>query len=127
MPRLYPLVLRVREADESDFGKSVIRIHKTNKPLDINWGDQVNISLSRKNWITCQLEPTGESGAEQMYIDIHLRGILNKDTVGSWIAQIGRPDQFYIRKTVSKAALYIAISILVIITIASLVYLFWDY
>ncbi len=127
MSRIHPLVLRVREADESDYGKSVIRIHKANKPLGINWGDQVNLSLDRKNWITCQLEPAGKSGTEQIYIGIHLRGILNKDTVGSRVAQIDVPGQFYIRKAASKTALYITITILVIIAVAFLVYLFLEY
>ncbi len=122
MSRTSELFLRVREADEADYGQSIIRIHKANKPQDIRWGDYINISLDRKNWITCKLKPAGDIGIGKIYIGIHLRGILNKDTVGIQIARVGVPCNFYVRKASSwKALFYITIGVIVIIAIAFLV------
>ena len=117
------LILRLKEADEADYGKSVVRIHEANKPQNINWGDRIHISLDRKNWITCKLEPAGRTGIERIYIGIHLRGILNRDTIGIEIAKLEVPCNFYIRKASSwKVPLYAAIGILVTIAVAFLVY-----
>lgn len=77
MSRTYELFLRVREADEADYRQSIVRIHKANKPQDIKWGDNINISLDRKNWITCKLKPSGDIGIGKIYIGIHLRGQVN--------------------------------------------------
>ncbi len=98
MSRISTLFLRVKEADEADYGKSIVRIHKADKPQGINWGDYLNISLDRKNWVTCRLEPAADAGIGKIYIGIHLRGILNKDTVGIQIAKLDVPCTFYIRK-----------------------------
>lgn len=106
MSRTYELFLRVREADEADYRQSIVRIHKANKPQDIKWGDNINISLDRKNWITCKLKPAGDIGIGKIYIGIHLRGLLNKDTVGIEIAKVGVPCNFYVRKASSWKALF---------------------
>ncbi len=98
MSRTSTLFLRVREANEADYGKSVVRIHKADKPQGINWGDYINISLDKKNWVTCKLEPASDIGIGKIYIGIHLRGILNKDTVGIQTATLEVPCAFYIRK-----------------------------
>jgi hypothetical protein len=99
MSRIYELFLRVREADEADYGQSIVRTHNDNKPQGIRWGDRINISMDRKNWITCKLEPAGDIGVGKIYTSIHLRGLLNKDTDVSRIARLGVPCSFYIRKT----------------------------
>ena len=117
------LFLRVREADEADYGKSVVRIHRADKPRDINWGDYINISLDRKNWIACKLEPAGDIGTGKIYIDIHLRGLINRDIVGIQRAQLGVPCNFYIRKASPwKVLSYITIGIIIIVAVAFIVY-----
>ncbi len=122
MPRTSELFLRVSEADEADYGKSVVRIHKTDRPLDIRWGDSVNISLDRKNWITCKLEPAGDTGIGKIYISIHQRGLLNRDIVAIQRAQLGVPCNFYVRKaSYRKVLLNIVILLIVIIAVAFLV------
>ncbi len=122
MSRIYELFLRVREADEADYGQSIIRIHNDNKPQGIRRGDRINISMDRKNWITCKLEPAGDIGAGKIYISIHLRGLLNKDTDVSRIARLGVPCSFYIRKASPWRVLsYVVVGIIVIIGIAFLV------
>ena len=98
MSRTSTLFLRVKEADEADYGKSVIRINRVDKPRDINWGNYINISLDKKNWATCKLEPASDTGIGKIYIGIHLRGILNKDTVRVQIAKLEVPSTFYIKK-----------------------------
>jgi len=98
MPRTSTLFLRVKEADETDYGKSVVRINRVDKPRDINWGDYISISLDRKNWVTCKLEPANDTSVGKIYIGIHLRGILNKDTVRVQIAKLEVPGTFYIKK-----------------------------
>ena len=122
MSRIYELLLRVREADEADYGQSIIRIHSDNKPQGIRWGDHTNISMDRKNWITCKLEPAGDIGVGKIYISIHLRGLLNKDTDVSRIARLGVPCSFYIRKASPWRVLsYVVIGTIAIIGIAFLV------
>ena len=98
MSRTSTLFLRVKEADEADYGKSLVRIHKADKPQGFNWGDHISISLDKKNWVTCKLEPTGDRGIGRIYIGIHLRGILNARTVGIGMAKLEVPCTFYIRK-----------------------------
>ncbi len=98
MPKTYELYLKVKEADEADFDKSLIRIHKTAKPQDIKWGDYIDISLDKKNWVTCKLEPAGDIGTGKIYIGIHLRGFLNKDSIVLQVAKLEVPCNFYIRR-----------------------------
>jgi len=62
MSQTFTLFLRVKEAPEADLDELVVRIHATDKPRDINWGDYINISLDKKNWITRKLQPAGETG-----------------------------------------------------------------
>lgn len=122
MSRTYELFLRVTEADEADYGQSIVRIHKADKPQGIRWGDHINISLDRKNWITCKLKPAGDIGKSKIYIGIHLRGLLNKDTIGIQIAKVGVPCNFCVRKASPwKALFYVTIGIIVILAIAFLV------
>jgi len=122
MSRIFEFYLRIREADEADFEQSIVRIHQDNKPQDIRWDDNINISLDRKNWITCKLRPADYIGRGEMYIGIHLRGLLNKDTSGIQIAKIGEPCSFFMRKaSYWKALLYVTTGITVIIAIAFLV------
>ena len=122
MSHIYELLLRVREADEADFGKSVIRFHETAKPKDIRWGDNINISLDKKNWITCQLEPSGDIGTGKIYIGIHQRGLLNKDTLGVQIARLGVPCSFYVRKASAWRAPLSIIGVIIITALALLIY-----
>jgi hypothetical protein len=121
MSRISELFLRVYEADEADYGKSLIRIHGSSKPQDINWGDNINVSLNKKNWITSKLEPAGDIGSGKIYIDIHQRGLLSRDIVGSRPAKVGEACNFYVRKASSKVLLYIVIVAIVIIAGAFLV------
>jgi hypothetical protein len=117
--QIYELFLRVREADEADHGRSVIRLHKTEKPKGLRWGDKINISLDKKNWVNCKLEPAGDIGTGKIYISIHLRGLINKDTRVTSIAKVGEPCNFYVRKASPwRALLYIAVGILLIAAIA---------
>ena len=92
------LFLRVREADEADYGKSVVRIHRTDRPPDISFGDHVNISLDKKNWANCKLEPAGDIGADKIYIDVRMRKLLNDNVFGVPLAQVGVPCTLYIKK-----------------------------
>jgi hypothetical protein len=122
MPQIYELYLRVREADEADYGRSVIRIHKTDKPKGLRWGDKISLSLDKKNWINCKLEPADDIGIGKIYISIHLRGLINKDTHGIQIAKVGVPCGFYIKKASPwRALLYMATGILFIATVAVVV------
>ncbi|MFC1897709.1 hypothetical protein ACFLX8_03995 [Chloroflexota bacterium] len=98
MPKKHEVYLTVREADEADFDKPLVRIHKTDKPQDIKWGDYIDISLDKKNWVACKLEAAGDIGIGKIYISIHLRGLLNRDSVGNQISKIGVPCNFHIRK-----------------------------
>ena len=107
MPKTHELYLTVKEADETDFDRSLVRIHKTDKPRDIRWGDYIDISLDKKNWVTCKLEPAGDIGIKKIYIGIHLRGLLNRDSVGVHIAKLEAPCNFCVRKTALwKAIVY---------------------
>ncbi len=122
MARIYELYLRVREADEDDHGRSIIRLHKTEKPKSLRRGDKINLSLDKKSWITCKLEPAGNTGVGKIYISIHLRGLLNKDTRGIPIAKVGVPCNFYVRKASPWGALLnMAVGILLIAAIALVV------
>ena len=108
MPRTNELFLRVRDAPVADYNKLAIRIHNNDKPQDINWGDHVNISLDRKNWLACKLIEAGDTGIGKMYINSHLRGILNRRAVGIQGVRLEVPCQFYIRKVSSwKEPFYI--------------------
>jgi len=51
MPKTDEVYLTVREADEADFDKPLVRIHQTDKPREITWGDYLDISLDKKHWI----------------------------------------------------------------------------
>ena len=122
MSHIHELLLRVREADEADYGKAVIRLHETAKPKGISWGDNINISMDKKNWITSKLEPSGDTGVGKIYIGIHQRGLLNKDVLTFQIARLGIPCSFYVRKaSYWRAPLYI-IGVIIIIAIALLIY-----
>ena len=122
MPKTYELFLRVKEADEADFGRSVVRIHKKDRPKEIQWGESISISVDKKNWVNCKLEPAGDIGIGKMYISIHLRGLINKDTHGIPIAKVGVPYSFYIRKASPWRALpYMAVGILLIAAIVDVV------
>lgn len=123
MARTNQLLLRVREADEADYGKSVVRIHEADKPRDIQWGDNINISLDKKHWVSCRLEPAGDIGTDKIYIGIHLRGLLNKDTVGLQIAQLEQPCNFYIRDaSPPRLLISLMIGVIVVTVLAFLVY-----
>ena len=107
MPKTHELYLTIKEADEADFDRSLVRIHETDKPMDIGWGDYVDISLDKKNWLTCKLEPAGDVGIKKIYVGIHLRGLLNRDSVGVHIAKLEVPCRFFMRKTAPwKATVY---------------------
>ena len=106
MSRTSTLFLRVKEADEVDYGKALVRIHKADKPQGINWGDHISISLDKKHWVTCKLEPASDRSIGRIYIGIRLRGILNADTVGIEIAKLEVPRTFYIRKAPFWKALW---------------------
>ena len=106
MSKTHEVYLTVREADEADFDKPFVRIHQTDKPRDINWGDLTDISLDKKSWVTCRLEPAGDIGIGKIYIGIHLRGLLNKDSIGTQLAKLGVPCSFYIRKTAYWRAIF---------------------
>jgi len=107
MPKTHKAYLTVKEADEADFDKPLVRIHQTDKLRDIKWDNYLDISLDKKNWVTCRLEPAGDIGIGKIYIGIHLRGLLNKDSIGIQLAKIGIPCNFYIRKAAFwKAILY---------------------
>ena len=98
MPKMHELYLRVKEADEADFDKSLVRVHKTVKPQDFKWGDYIDVSLDKKNWVTCRLEPSGDIGIGKIYIGIHLRERLNKDIIGMNVAKLEVPCNFHIRR-----------------------------
>lgn len=122
MSLISELFLIVREADEADYGRPVVRIHGGDKPRNIKWGDNVNISLDKKNWVTCKLEPAGETSTGKIYVGIHLRGLLNRNTLGVKIARAGTPCYFYIRRASSlKVLLYTTIAVIAIIAIAVLI------
>jgi len=121
MPRITQLLLRVKEADEADYEQSIIRIHEDHKPEGINWGDEIDISLDRKNWVTGRLEPAGPIGTGKVYIGIQLRGCLNKDTVGIQTAQLEQPCNLYIRQKSSRKVLIYSILGIIFIAIIVLI------
>ncbi|MFC1862235.1 DUF948 domain-containing protein [Chloroflexota bacterium] len=101
----------------------MVRIHKADKPRGINWGDYVKLSLDKKNWVTCRVEPAGEIGMGKIYIGIHLRGLLNKNTTVMEIAKLEVPCNIYVIKAFSwKVFLYVTIGIIVAGAFAFLVY-----
>lgn len=113
------------EADEADFGRSIIRIHRQNKPQHIPWGKSIDISVDRKNWVTRKIEPAGTTGIGHIYIDIPTRTLINRHTITSNIAKIHQPCSFYIREAIPwRAITLILIGVGVSIIILSLVYLF---
>ena len=121
MPKTYELYLRVTEADQADFDKSVIRIHQTNKPQGIAWGDYIDISLDKKNWVTCKLEPAHDIGMGRIYIGIPQRGLLSKDAFGQRV-RVGELCNLYVRKVFKwNVFLWVAIAAIVIIAIAFLI------
>ncbi|MFC1943040.1 hypothetical protein ACFLWO_00445 [Chloroflexota bacterium] len=128
MPKTHELYLRVREADEADFDKSLIRIHETNKPQGIEFGDYIDISLNKKKWITCKLEPAGAIGIGKIYISIPQRFLLKMGGIRIPMVLVGEPCNFYVRKTskwrvllyIAKVLLYIVIVVIVIIAIVFL-------
>ena len=123
MPKTYKFHLRVREADEADFGRSIVRIHKNDKPQGILWGKPIDISLDKKNWVTCKLEPAGETGIGRIYIDVHTRGLINRHAIGIPIAKLHEACNFYIRKAIRwKTITFISIGAIVAVIILSLVY-----
>jgi len=115
LSKISGLFLRIREADEADYGKSMVRIHRTNRPPDIQWGDYVNISLDKKNWVTCKLEPSGDIGTEKVYIDVKMRNLLNDNVFGVPIAQVGVPSTLYMRKaSLWKLILFITAGVAIV-------------
>ena len=123
MRKTHELYLRVREADEADFGKPIIRIHENNTPQGIKRNDHVDISLDRKNWVTRRLEPAGENGTGYIYMDIHTRGLLNRHTIGIPIAKVYEPCNFYIRKASRwRTIIFPLILVIVIAVIIYIVY-----
>jgi len=119
------LYLKVKEADEADFEKSLVRIHKNDKPRDIKWGDYIDISLNKKDWVTCKLEPAGETGHGRIYISVRTRGLINRHTLGFQIARVNEPCNFYIRKAIPwKAITFISLGVMVIAIVLALVYAF---
>jgi hypothetical protein len=100
--------LRVREADSEDYDSLVVRIHQSDKPEEISFGDYVDISLDSKHWVTSRIEPSSLIGQGKIYIHYHLRGILNRDASRNRIAGIGNPTNFYIRRAPAwKSSFYI--------------------
>ncbi len=123
MPKTYGLFLRVKEADETDFGRSIIRIHNNDKPQGIPWGKSIDISVDKKNWVTCKLEPAGDTGIGRIYIGIHTRGLINRRTLGMHIAKLNEPCNFYIRAAIPwKALIFISTGVIVAAIILALVY-----
>ena len=119
MSQIYELYLRVKEADEADYDRSIIRIHKKEKPTGLNWGEEINVSLDKKNWVNCTLEPAGDTGMGRIYIGIHMKRLINKDNYGNAIAKVGMPSNFYIRKaSKQREFVYISAGILIIAAVA---------
>ena len=98
MSKIYELFLTVKEADEADFGQMVVRVHNDSRPGNVQWGDYVDISLDKKHWVTCKLQPSGDIGKSKIYLSIHLRGLINKDSSGVHLARLEVPCPFYLRK-----------------------------
>jgi len=130
MSKIHELYLRVKDADEADFDESLIRIHGTDKLSGIEWGDYIDISLDKKKWMTCKLEPAGAIGIGKIYISIPQRFLLKIGATRMPVVIIGEPCNFYVRKAskwrvllhITKVLLYIAI--VTIIIIIAIVFLF---
>ena len=124
MAKTYQLYLRMREADEADYGRSVVRIHRINKPQRILWGGKVDISVDKRNWVTCKLEPAGNTGPGHIYIDVPTRTLINRHTLGFNIARLHEPCDFYIRKAIPwKTITYISTVATVAAIIIAIIYL----
>lgn len=124
MPTTHELFLRVKDADEADFNKALVRLHRTNKPLGMKWGDSIDISLDKKNWVPCKIEPAGETGIGRIYIGIHIRELLNRHAFGFHIAKLNDPCSFYIRKAIPWKAICCILIVAVAAIILSLLYTF---
>jgi len=108
MSKSFIVFLRVKDADSDDYDRLVVRIHESDKPEEIRWGQYIGISLDEKHWVTSKVEPSGLTGKGRIYIHHHLRGILNRDAARNRIASLGTPSCFYMRKAPSwKEPLYI--------------------
>ncbi|MFC1988778.1 hypothetical protein ACFLVJ_02980 [Chloroflexota bacterium] len=126
MPKTYDFFLRVREADEVDFGTSIIRIHTNNKPQEIEWGESINISIDKKNWITCNLKPAGATGIGHIYIGIHTRRLINQHNRGINRVILNEPSSFYIKKVIPwKAIKFIVFGSIIAAITLSLVFSRW--
>ena len=100
--------MRVRDADSDDYDSLVVRIHGSDKPQGIGWGDYIDISLDNKHWVTSRVEPSGLLGQGKIYMHHRLRGILNRDASRNRLAGVGIPANFYIRRAPSwKEPFYI--------------------
>ena len=100
--------LRVRDADSDDYDRLVVRIHESDKPGAIRWGQYIDISLDNKHWVTSKVEPSGLMGQGKIYIHHYLRGILNRDADRNRTASVGAAANFYIRRAPSwKEPFYI--------------------
>jgi len=84
-----------------DYDRLVVKIHSADKPPDLRWGDYVSISLDKMNWIACKLEPAGETGVGKIYLNAHLRGLLNRVALGVPLARLEAPCQLYMKKAAS--------------------------
>ena len=90
---------------------------------DINWGDSVDVSLNKKDWVTCKLEPAGETGPGRIYLSVRTRGLINRHTLGFQIARVNEPCNFYIRKAIPwKAITFVSLVVMVIAIVLALVY-----
>jgi hypothetical protein len=108
MPRSFLVSLRLVDAYAGDYARLVVRIHNDDKPKGIRWYRYISIALDGKYWITSKVEPSGATGKVKIYVNPHLRGLLNNTAVDGPIAQLGMPCSLYIRKTPAwKEALYI--------------------
>ena len=96
MPQTSHLYLRVRDAPVDDYERLVVRLHRNDKPKDINWGEYISVSLDKFHWIACKLEQAGESGVGKIYINAHLRGLINTNVIGG--IRVEDPHDFYIKR-----------------------------
>jgi len=108
MPRSFLLFLRVMDASATDYDRLVVRLHNTDKPRKIRWGDYMGISADKKHWITAKVEPSGATGKGKIYMNTHLRGLLNREAVGVPTARLGMSYPLHVRRAPSwQEALYL--------------------
>ena len=108
MSHSFLVYLRVRDADSVDYDRLVVRIHESDKPEEIGWGQYIDISLDQKHWVTAYIAPSGLVGKGKIYIHHHLRGILNRVTTRNPPAMVGAQTNFYVRRAPSwKEPFYI--------------------